>query len=69
MAQIQRDYGREADMAQAYKAGETLSGIGGRYGVSRERVRQILARSGLTLRPRGRRKDGPPPSEEARDAA
>lgn len=38
----QADRSRSEDMAAAYQAGETLQQIGDRYGVTRERVRQLL---------------------------
>lgn len=34
-------------MAEQYKSGETLQQIGDEYGISRERVRQILAKHGV----------------------
>lgn len=39
---------RAADMERRYRAGETLQQIGTHYGITRERVRQILARRGVT---------------------
>lgn len=38
---------RDRNMAALYRNGETLAAIGLKYGVSRERVRQILARQGM----------------------
>lgn len=40
--------GREIWMCSLYKAGRTLQEIGDMYGLSRERVRQIIKRHGLT---------------------
>lgn len=37
-----RDTQRTQAMAEAYRAGATLAAIGAEWGVSRERVRQIL---------------------------
>jgi hypothetical protein len=43
------DTAREADMVYRYKSGEFLQAIGDRYGVTRERVRQIISKAeGLT---------------------
>jgi hypothetical protein len=41
---IARDASRDQAMAEAYKAGLTLQAIGDVYGLTRERVRQIIAR-------------------------
>lgn len=38
---------RNDDMERRYRAGETLQQIGARYGITRERVRQILAKRGV----------------------
>lgn len=46
------DSGRDADIIELYSDGNTLQKIGSIYGVSRERIRQILKRNGFT------RKDG-----------
>lgn len=35
---------RSIEMARLYRSGETLASIGNRYGVTRERVRQVLTR-------------------------
>jgi hypothetical protein len=35
---------REIDMAELYRGGATLQGIGDKYGITRERVRQLLAK-------------------------
>ena len=37
---------RNAQMVERYAAGETLESIGASYGVTRERVRQIVAKLG-----------------------
>lgn len=37
-----------AELAEAYRRGETLEMIGRRLGYSRERIRQLLLRSGIT---------------------
>jgi len=42
------DTSRDADMCDRYKSGQTLQTIGDVYSVTRERVRQILSRYGLT---------------------
>jgi hypothetical protein len=47
-----RDVARELEMAEMFKAGNTLQAIGDKYEVSRERVRQLIGRHGLS------RKDG-----------
>jgi len=39
---------RDVDIETRYRNGETLQKIGDSYGISRERVRQILARKGIT---------------------
>lgn len=38
---------RNAEIVRLYRTGHTLQLIGDRYGITRERVRQILARSGV----------------------
>lgn len=43
-----RDTSRDASMIGMYQQGLTLEQVGSRYGVSRERVRQILQRNGLS---------------------
>lgn len=43
-----RDMEREAHCIDLYRSGKTLQEIGDVYGVSRERIRQILARAGVT---------------------
>ena len=42
-----KDQTRELEICALYSGGETMQEIGSRYDVSRERVRQILARNGL----------------------
>jgi len=44
----QRNYEREADMLRRYAQGETMQEIGDDFGLSRERVRQILKRLNVT---------------------
>lgn len=39
---------RELDMCRRYESGETLQAIGDRYGVTRERVRQLINPHGFT---------------------
>lgn len=39
---------RDIDIENRYRSGETLQKIGTHYGISRERVRQILSRKGIT---------------------
>lgn len=59
------DHSRVAAMAERYKAGETLKEIGDDYGISRERVRQILRKrtqvaacdGGVSVRAARARKD------------
>src|SRR5690606_26760398 len=41
-------YARDADMVQRYCSGESLQKIGDRYGITRERVRQIVKSFGVT---------------------
>lgn len=43
-----RDVSRELAMVAAYRGGKTLQQIGTEYGLTRERVRQIVARHGLS---------------------
>lgn len=38
---------RDREMVDAYLAGSTLAQLGERYGITRERVRQIVERSGI----------------------
>lgn len=45
-----QDMGRAADMATRYLGGQTLQAIGDHYGVTRERVRQVLARMNINRR-------------------
>lgn len=44
---------RNARMERDYRAGDTLKEIGGREGITAERVRQILRRRGVTRQDRG----------------
>jgi hypothetical protein len=41
---------RNAEICRRYKAGETMEHVGESYGISRERVRQILGRAGVRSR-------------------
>jgi DNA-binding CsgD family transcriptional regulator len=41
------DQGRDLEMADLYRSGMTLDAIGVRFGLTRERVRQILAKLGV----------------------
>lgn len=43
-----RDTSRDARMIEMFRTGRTLQEIGNEYGITRERVRQILARYGIT---------------------
>jgi hypothetical protein len=43
-----KDAGRIARMAKMYRAGQTLARIGAQFGVTRERVRQLIKSEGLT---------------------
>jgi hypothetical protein len=45
---------RDADFAARYRSGQTLAEIGAFYGLTRERVRQCLAKQGLTAIDGGR---------------
>lgn len=44
---------RVSDMLRRHESGETLQEIGNVYGLSRERVRQILKRAGAQMRGSG----------------
>ena len=55
---------RRDEMRVLYRGGMTLKAIGERYGVSRERARQVIA-LGISARP----KKLPPPPAIPRDAA
>ncbi|WP_183827420.1 sigma factor-like helix-turn-helix DNA-binding protein [Aquamicrobium lusatiense] len=44
---------RVSDMLRRHESGETLQEIGSAYGLSRERVRQILKRAGAEMRGSG----------------
>ena len=44
---IPRDKARVEEMAKLYRAGETLQQIGDKYGMTRERVRQLISFVGL----------------------
>jgi hypothetical protein len=48
-----RDPARERDMCALYRSGLTLAAIGERYGITRERVRQLIARHGLSAKSGG----------------
>ena len=52
-----QDRHRTAAIVRAFKAGDTLEIIGARYGITRQRVHQILVRMGI--RRRGRTKVRP----------
>ena len=56
MAIPKRNHEREAVMAQLYRDGKTLQDVADVFGLTRERVRQILARAGVVRRGRGRSK-------------
>jgi transposase len=46
---------RNEQMAEYYKRGWTLERIGQKYGITRERVRQIVKKQGLTWKDGGQR--------------
>ena len=48
MPRIIRDWAREKTICDAFRSGLTQSGIARTHNVSRERVRQILFRNGLS---------------------
>lgn len=48
LAEIEQRKNRDSDFINLYESGHTLSEIGIKYGVTRERVRQILVENGLT---------------------
>lgn len=48
-----RDKARDEAIAAAFLGGETMTAIGQHYGISRERVRQLLVRQGVTWDTRG----------------
>ena len=50
---VHRDVERQARCVELYREGKTLQEIGDVYGVSRERIRQILARVGVTSKDGG----------------
>ncbi|GAA0415393.1 hypothetical protein GCM10008934_02930 [Virgibacillus salarius] len=45
---------REMEMAERYKNGETLQEIGDHYGLTRERVRQLINKVGVSGKSTGR---------------
>lgn len=45
-----RDENRESDMRSRFANGESMASIAMSYNISRERVRQILARLGIKAR-------------------
>ncbi|MET3662477.1 sigma factor-like helix-turn-helix DNA-binding protein [Aquamicrobium ahrensii] len=51
---MRRDRVREADMLRRHEAGETLKSIADTYGLTRERVRQIVKRAGGIMPGSGR---------------
>lgn len=46
---------RELDMCALYRSGKTLQEIGDQYGLTRERVRQLIARHGISAKNGGAR--------------
>ncbi len=48
---------RDLQIKKRYRKGQTLRSLGSYYGVTAERVRQILAESGVETRPPGRKPD------------
>lgn len=48
-----RDVARQASMCDLYRSGMTLQQVADRYGVSRERVRQMIVAAGVTSRDGG----------------
>lgn len=46
---------RNRQVAADYVNGESLATLSQKYGVSRERVRQLLERAGVKMRPQGSR--------------
>jgi hypothetical protein len=49
-----RDAAKQASMCDLYRSGLTLQQVGDRYGVSCERVRQVIVAAGVTSRDGGR---------------
>ena len=49
---MRRDPLREAEVVRRYRANDTLQAIGSDFGISRERVRQIVIQAGETPRRR-----------------
>src|SRR5574343_1056539 len=47
---MRRDLAREAEVVRRYRANDTLQAIGDDFGISRERVRQIVIQAGETPR-------------------
>lgn len=45
---------REYKMAEMYKRGKTMQEIGDMYGITRERVRQLIGRTGVSGKSLGR---------------
>lgn len=43
---MRRDVAREAEVVRRYRANDTLQAIGADFGISRERVRQIVIQAG-----------------------
>jgi hypothetical protein len=54
-SKLPRDPARQIEMAALYRGGKTLQQIGDQYGLTRERVRQIIAGLGLNREDSGRK--------------
>ena len=51
-----RNQERDAAIRAAYESNKTLAQIGACYGITRERVRQLLERQGVKRRANGKKK-------------